>query len=141
MLIDLKIEIIKLEDESYHILIEAEFPGNILGKLIIDTGASKTVIDADFAEQFTSQIEDVENQDSSGINAIITGAKIGTIPKINFGNLEIKDYKCLLLDLSHVNSLYKKYTNKHIAGLLGSDFLVNYEAVIDYGQKKISFNY
>lgn len=141
MLIDLPIEIIKLEDASYHLMIEAEFVQNIPGNLIIDTGASKTVFDQQFVESFIIDLQDVDNENSSGINAMITQAKFGVIPKISFGTLEILDFQCLLLDLSHVNELYKKFTNKQIAGLMGSDFLVKYEAVIDYGQQKITLNY
>ncbi len=141
MLIDLPIEIIKLEDESYHIMVEAEFVKGITGSLIIDTGASKTVFDMQFVKPFVTDIEDVEEQNSSGINAMITQAKVGTIPEINFLGLKIETYKSLLLDLSHINELYKQYTDKQIAGLLGSDFLLEYEAVIDYGQQKMSLNY
>ncbi len=141
MLIDLPIEIIKLEDESYHVMIEAEFIKGIKGNLIIDTGASKTVFDQQFVQPFITDVEDVEEQNSSGINAMITQAELGTIPEIGFGELKIENYKSLLLDLSHINELYKKYTDKQIAGLLGSDFLLEYEAVIDYGQKRISLNY
>ena len=72
---------------------------------------------------------------------MITQAKVGTIPEINFLGLKIETYKSLLLDLSHINELYKQYTDKQIAGLLGSDFLLEYEAVIDYGQQKMSLNY
>jgi len=141
MTLTLPIEIIKLEDASYHLMIVAEFPMGILGNLIIDTGASKTIFDQQFVEPFITDIEDVDNQNSSGINAMITQAKVGVIPKIKFSILEIKNYECLLLDLTHINDLYKKYSNKQIAGLIGSDFLVQYQAVIDYGQQKISLNY
>jgi hypothetical protein len=141
MLLDLPIEVIKLEDTSYHLMIKAEFTLGVQGNLIIDTGASKTVFDQQFVEPFITGLQDVDDKNSSGINAMITHAKAGVIPEIKFGTLEIKDYECLLLDLSHVNELYKKYTNKQIAGLMGSDFLVQYEAVIDYGQKKITLNY
>lgn len=141
MLLDIPIELIKLEDASYHIMIEAEFNETIMGNLIIDTGASKTVFDELFVAPFIEEIEEIDDQNSSGINAMITQTRMGIIPKIKFGKLEINQYPCLLLDLSHVNELYKKYTNKQIAGLIGSDFLVKYEAVIDYSQKKLSLNY
>ena len=141
MIIDLPIEIIELEDESYHLMIESEFSNGISGSLIIDTGASKTVFDMQFVEPFITDVEDVEEQNSSGINAMINQAKVGIIPKINFGKLKIEEYQCMLLDLSHINELYKKYTDKQIAGLIGSDFLVKYDAIIDYGRNIITLNY
>lgn len=141
MILTLPIEIIKLEDASYHVMLEAIFIQTISGNLIIDTGASKTVFDQKFVESFITDLQDVDDKNSSGINAMITKATFGIIPEIRFGALEIKNYQSLLLDLSHVNTLYKKITNKHVAGLIGSDFLVQYEAVIDYGQQKITLNY
>lgn len=141
MIIDLPIEIIELEDDSYHLMMEAEFADGISGSLIIDTGASKTVFDMQFVEPFITDVEDVEEQNSSGINAMINQAKVGVIPEISFGKFKIEDYQCMLLDLSHINELYKKYTNKHIAGLVGSDFLVKYDAIIDYGRKVMTLDY
>lgn len=141
MIIDLPIEIIELEDDSYHLMIESRFSSGISGSLIIDTGASKTVFDMKFVESFIIDVEDVKDQNSSGINAMISQAKVGVIPEVNFGKLKIKEYQCMLLDLSHINELYKKYTSKQIAGLIGSDFLVKYDAIIDYGRKIISLNY
>lgn len=141
MLIDLPVEIIKLEDASYHIMIEVLFGDSQYGNLIVDTGASKTVFDELFVAPFIRDVEEIDEQNSSGINAMITQAKLGTLPFIKFGSLEIKNYSALLLDLSHINELYKKYSDKQIAGLIGSDFLVKYEALIDYGQKKITLNY
>ena len=141
MLIDLPIEIIKLEDASYHLIIEAVFNRKTHGNLIIDTGASKTVFDQTFVNSFIENVEDIDDQNSSGINAMISQTQLGVIPEIKFRELEITNYSCLLLDLSHVNELYKKYTDKQIAGLIGSDFLVEYEAVIDYNQKRLSLNY
>ncbi|MDA3893577.1 MAG: aspartyl protease family protein [Salinivirgaceae bacterium] len=141
MTLILPIEFIKLEDKSYHLMIEAEFPNHTMGDLIIDTGASKSVFDQEFVSPFIKNLEEIDDENSSGINAMITQAQAGIIPLVKFKTLEIKDFQALLLDLSHVNNLYKKYTSKQVAGLIGSDFLVNHKAVIDYGQKKISLKY
>ncbi|MFA6400595.1 MAG: retropepsin-like aspartic protease [Salinivirgaceae bacterium] len=137
MKIKIPIELITLEDASYHIMVEAVFNKTIRGNLIIDTGASKSVLDFSFAESFAHSIEEVQDQNSSGINALIHQAHVGTIDKFQLGKLKIKDYQTVLLDLSHINQLYANYSDKTIAGLLGSDFLVEYNAVIDYGKKKL----
>lgn len=137
----LPIEIIKLEDESYHLMIEANFYPTKNGHLIIDTGASKTVLDSQFASSFVNEFEEIVENQSSGINAMITDAKIGTIPNIKFNDLELVNYKCLLLDLSHINDLYKKYSDKYIAGLIGSDFLLKHHAIIDYKKKTLTLKF
>ncbi len=135
---NIPIEIIELEDASYHLMIEAKFNHKLSGNLIIDTGASKTVFDQNFVETFALNIEEIENQDSSGINAMITNAHIGIIDHFQVGKLKVENYQVLLLDLSHINHIYKKYSKKKIAGLIGSDFLVDHKAVINYGTKKLT---
>ncbi|HVA98908.1 MAG TPA: clan AA aspartic protease, partial [Bacteroidia bacterium] len=52
--------------------------------------------------------------------------------KIIFGDLEIKKQPVLLLDLSHVNTSYESIGLKPIDGVLGSDLLLKYDAIIDY---------
>lgn len=137
----LPIEIIKLEDESYHLMIEATFDKSQKGHLIIDTGASKTVLDSHFISPYISEFEEIEDNHSSGINAMITDAQIGTIPFISFNDLELINYKCLLLNLSHINDLYKKYSDRYIAGLVGSDFLLKHDAIIDYKKGTLTLKF
>lgn len=136
----LPIEIITLEDESYHIMIEVTLSKQLKGDLIIDTGASKSVFDKQFVSEYIEDIEDVEDNNSSGINAMLSEAQAGTLPSLLFNELELNNYKCILLDLSHINSFYKKHTNKQIAGLIGSDFLLKYNAVIDYKKATLTIS-
>ncbi len=137
MHIEITIEIIELEENSYHLMIEGTFNEELKGNLIIDTGASKTVLDSSFVTPFVTEVKDLEENDSSGINATITNAQTGIIPYITFSTLNIENFECLLIDLSHVNQVYQKYTERQIAGLIGSDFLLKYKAVIDYEKEKL----
>ncbi|HAZ01981.1 MAG: hypothetical protein A2W95_03935 [Bacteroidetes bacterium GWA2_40_14] len=135
------IEVIKLEDASYHIMVKARFGKKVQGNLIIDTGASKTVFDQSLGTKLKVKMEEVPDQDSSGINAIIPHAFQGEIERFQIGELKLKNIISVFLDLSHINQLYEKYTNTQITGLLGSDFLVSHKAVIDYTHKKLTLSY
>jgi hypothetical protein len=130
------LQLIELEDSSFHIMIEARF-NRTKGNFIIDTGASKTVLDYTFGKKIASSVKKIKDQNSSGINAMITDSHLATIPLLTVGRLKIENYSCVLLDLSHVNALYQKYCDKSIAGLIGSDFLVQYQAIIDYGKRSM----
>ncbi|PKP09089.1 MAG: hypothetical protein CVU09_12945 [Bacteroidetes bacterium HGW-Bacteroidetes-4] len=130
------LQLIELEDSSFHIMIEARFK-RTKGNLIIDTGASKTVLDYTFGKKIASSVKKIKEQNSSGINAMITDSHLAIIPSLVVGRLKIENYSCVLLDLSHVNALYQKYCDKSIAGLIGSDFLVLYQAIIDYEKKSM----
>lgn len=137
---NIPIEIIKLEDKSYHIMIEVTINGTTKANLIIDTGASKSVFDKNFISDYAHNITEVDDNRSSGINAMINLAHIGYVNEFKIGELILPDFECLMLDLTHINDLYKNYADKFIAGLLGSDFLVAYNAVINYPLKKITLS-
>jgi hypothetical protein len=47
------------------------------------------------------------------------------------------DWTVVLIDLSHVNDLYRKFTDKRVAGLIGSDFLLKHKAIIDYKRREL----
>jgi hypothetical protein len=50
----------------------------------------------------------------------------------------MKDLQCALIDLSGINEMYQQHCNRKICGLLGSDFLLKYKAVINYERRILS---
>lgn len=134
----LPIHIIHFEKENYHLMIEIFFKNGQKGNMIIDTGASKTVFDETFVSHFLTEVKNVDTDNSFGINGQIEEAKIGTITEINFGNLKITDYQCLLIDLSHINKVYETLEKPNIIGLIGSDFLMEYQAIINYKKETLT---
>ena len=133
----LPIDIVTLgEENSYHLFVS----GSINGKeydLLIDTGASHTIFDASLIpEAPTGKIEAHEIQ-SAGIHAGELKSSIGLIKKFKLGDLKRVDWIVVLIDLTHVNDLYKKFTDKRVAGLIGSDFLLHHKAMIDYKKREL----
>jgi len=53
------------------------------------------------------------------------------------GKLKLKDFPVVLIDLEAINNLYRKVTGKEVHGLLGSDFLLEMNAVIDYSKASL----
>ena len=68
-------------------------------------------------------------------------SELVTIKKLKIGDLEISDYKTILLDLSHVNNSYEQIGLKQVDGVLGSDILLKYNAVIDYEKKILKLKF
>jgi hypothetical protein len=126
------IEIIELESNSYHLLVTCEVNGSKKGVLVIDTGASKTVLDKNFVDEYQlTEENDIETKSRGlGEGSIVT--EIATIKRFVMGDLEVNDFTCALIDLSGINEMYEQYCQRRICGLLGSDFLLKYGAVIDY---------
>jgi hypothetical protein len=135
------LHIIELEHENYHILIEGRFGDGTPASWIIDTGASKTVLDSNLTDYY-EKIESDNDEDyhSAGINQETTETKVGKISLLCFDEIMIKQLKVALINLKHVNEIYTKYTNYQIAGLIGGDILMKYNCRIDYRKKTIQFN-
>lgn len=139
-MIELPLNLIELEKDNYHILIEGEFQDKTQAYWIVDTGASKSVLDKNLTSYY--EIIDSDNEDdyqSAGINQGMMETSVGKLFFVRFGDLEITGQKVALIDLSHVNDIYSKYTSYHIAGLLGGDMLMQYKCTIDYSRKIIQF--
>jgi len=131
------IDIVALGDEnSYHLFISGvinDRPCNLL----IDTGASHTIFDVmQIPEIPKDKISGHEIQ-SAGIQAGELKCNLGLIKKFELGDLMREDWTVVLIDLTHVNNVYRKYTDKQVAGLIGSDFLLKYAAIIDYKKMEL----
>lgn len=139
-MIEIPFKLIELEHDNYHILLEGHFNDGSTANWIIDTGASKSVLDNNLKAYFeTVDSENEEDYQSAGINQGMMETSVGKIFYLAFGQLEITDQKVALIDLSHVNEIYSKYTPYRIAGLLGGDVLMHYRCLIDYDRKIILF--
>lgn len=139
-MIEIPLQIIELEKDNYHLLIEGEFQDETPSCWIIDTGASKSVLDVNLNNYY--EILDSDNEDdyhSAGINQGMMETSVGKMFFLKLGKLEIVNQKVALIDLNHVNEIYGKYTSGRIAGLLGGDILMEYKCCIDYESKTIQF--
>lgn len=136
------IEIIEMEAENFHLVVESVFFNGSTGKWIIDTGASKTVLDKTLNLHY-NESEAVNDNEilSAGIGEKLIETSEGIIPDLDFNGMVLENLKVALIDLSHINNLYKKYSEITICGLIGSDFLHKYKAIIDYSEKKLILNF
>lgn len=140
-MIEIPLQIIELERENYHILIEGNFEDGTPSCWIIDTGASKTVLDKNLSSHYELiDSDDMEDYQSAGINQGMMETTVGKLTYLRFGDLKITGQKVALIDLNHVNDIYGKYTSYRIAGLLGGDILMQHQCKIDYANKIIQFH-
>jgi len=132
------IEIFPIEDDGYHLKIAIAVNGN-MANMILDTGASRTVFDETRIAQFIAN-ETIEEHDrlSTGLGTNSMKSKKVVLNKIEIGEIGITNYQAAVLDLSHVNQSYEKVHLTPIDGVLGSDILVDYQALIDYQKKELS---
>ena len=132
MIINIPIKLLDIEGDGLHLLIMAKI-NNKVCRLLIDTGASKTVMDLNRIKNFVKNTDFRKNEFlSTGLGTNNMESQFTLIKKLQLGTLVIKDYEMILLDLSHVNNSYGLLGKKPIDGVLGSDLLNKYKAAIDY---------
>ena len=134
------IEMITIEDDGLHLIIETEVNDRKC-RLLIDTGASRTVFDR---TRIFNYVEEVELEDheklSTGLGTDSMPTSSTNLNQFKIGKINIKNFHAILLDLTHVNSSYEKMGFSPIDGVLGSDVMNKYHAVIDYKKKRLTLN-
>ena len=133
----LPIKIFPIEDDGYHLKVSITING-VSAHVILDTGASRTVFDETRILEFVDHKTIEENERlSTGLGTNTMKSKKVVLNKIRLGAIEMTNYEAAVLDLSHVNQSYEKLGLANVDGVLGSDVLVDYNAVIDYEKKEL----
>lgn len=134
-LIKVPLEITCIKEDGYHIFINICVDGQKV-RMLLDTGASRTVFDSTSIKNIHADIELEENEDkATGLGSDTVENFIAIIGSLSLGELEINDFQVGVLDLQHVNTSYERIDLLPIAGVLGSDLLVKYQAIIDLKEK------
>jgi hypothetical protein len=137
----LKLEVASLNGDGYHLFAIARIKRFKL-RMLIDTGASRSVVDKIFLQTHFKKLELATAEDKAtglGSNTIIS--KVATLPELKLGRLHIKDYAVAVLDLSHVNETYQRVDLPPIAGVIGSDVFYTYNGVINYSKKVLALKW
>jgi hypothetical protein len=162
----LPIELFEMDGNGCHLFVDATIGGEV-GCLVIDTGASQTVLSRysegvqnalqklDYNEFLTqtqseslSETLSEEELKELGVaeNGVVSMAangdaidfEFGIIQDFKIGELEVEKFAVGTIDLTNINRLYEKLNKSNVLGLLGSDFLLKYKAVIDYETKLLT---
>ena len=130
-------EIVQLEEGTIHLLVPALREGLENHWWVVDTGASKSVVDRTVAQYFVE--EESEGSMATGLGKEMVETFVGLVGDFRLGDYLFEPLQVALVDLRHINEEYSKYSDKKIAGLLGSDFFYREKALIDYANCSIIF--
>ena len=115
--------------------------GTIHGKeanFLIDTGASRSVFDPKTISTF---IDDIQFEKKEGMTAGVGSSDLESatfqIDVFSLGEMEIRDYEGVALDLENIHEMYGNLSLPHIDGIIGGDILKRHKAVVNYRSKKI----
>ena len=133
-----RITIKSLEGGGKHIFVQC----TIMGQkqfMLIDTGCSNTVFDSN-TETFSGiRLHEIKDSGKNySLNASIDDVKVGKIKDFAIGRFKVNMNRAVFISLEHINALYESLIGRKIIGILGSDFLKKYKAVIDFGAGKMA---
>ena len=120
--------------ETKHYLIEAKVNG-IIGKFILDTGASNSCICTSLEDKFKVISEDSKEKASSA-NSEMTRTKISKSNAIQIGKWKDK-INLITFDMSHINTVLSEKKINPIDGIIGADILKKSKSVLDYKSNKL----
>jgi hypothetical protein len=130
-------QIIELEHQSYHIIIDGKIDDIDL-TLIIDSGASRTIIDKCYADKLEKLALGTEKPIATGISAEQIPVELYNISKLTLEGVLFENIQSLTADLSAINEVYLSLTGKSIGGLIGCDFLLQKVKRIDFKKKYLT---
>lgn len=133
------LEILELQGDGYHVLIDVYLFDQSF-KMVLDTGASKTVLDKTTLLASGIPEEKILNTNivSTGLGTNSMESFILELPSLGIGNWKVKKFLTAVLDLSAVNFAYQQMNLPPVIGVLGGDILVPYAARIDYQKQTLT---
>ena len=130
-------ELLDIEGDGFHIMVKGTIHGKE-ARFLIDTGASRSVFDP---KTISSFIDNLLFEKKEGMTAGVGSSDLESstfiIDHLSIGELVITDYEGVALDLENIHEMYAKLQLPHIDGIIGSDLLHVYKAVINYRSKKL----
>jgi len=140
MLTILKLIRIPIPENGLHFLVRAKI-SRAYHYLIIDTGASESVLDKGLPAHFFESIKANEEAQTYGIQSENIETETGIVKSFSLGSLKLKRQVFHLVDLSQINVLYGNFIDFKISGLIGSDFLNHYQATLSYKTGKLTLRH
>ena len=127
--------LISLQDDGFHLLVEIVIFGKKL-LAVVDTGASRSVFDKTFIKDHLKDLDHSEETQATTLFSTSSTLQ-AVIPVLKIGRLVLKNYETVALDLETVNQAYEGLGHPPIIGILGSDLLLKYQAIINYKKMRL----
>ena len=138
-IIDIPIRFEEIEDGGFHLFVEAQVNGKE-AVLLLDTGASKTVFDAERIQALLELEKDDEAfqlspHKSTGLGTNDMDSYLVQLERFSIGAINLHKMEVVVLPMGHVNEAYRLMEMPEIDGVLGSDILAQFKATIYFKRK------
>jgi hypothetical protein len=132
---EIKFTVIELEPNTFHPLVKADFKGLKNYWWVIDSGASKSVMEITLMDHYLR--EETEAVMATGLGKEEVSTSSGIVGDLKLDGFSFGPLKVALVDFQHINTEYSKFSEKKIIGLIGCDFLYEHKAVIDFKRCRV----
>ncbi len=101
---------------------------------LVDTGGGGTLIDMSKKDKYS--LEEAGKHDyAAGIGSVSSLVRTTAILQVN--GKEFKSDDLFMMDISYLNTEFRKTKGRQVDGVLGTDFLERHKAIIDYPHSKM----
>ncbi|MCK5776930.1 MAG: retropepsin-like domain-containing protein [Bacteroidales bacterium] len=141
MITKIPLQLINLKGDGFHLALIALI-NHKKAFLILDTGASRTVFDINRMSNFSEDLEYQLNEEkSTGLGTNTMESNVFMMDSFGMGDMEIKNYEAVAIDMTHINQTYEMLKMSPIDGVLGGDIMMDFKANIDYKTMTLSLNF
>lgn len=116
--------------KTNHLVVQAKING-IKGRFILDTGASNSCVGFEDVAHFSIAASESEVK-AAGAGAVGLDTLKSEGNKLKIKKWKSKKMDLVIFDMSHVNQALIEHKSKPINGIIGSDVLLQAEAILDY---------
>ncbi|MCG9912533.1 MAG: retroviral-like aspartic protease family protein [Flavobacteriales bacterium] len=135
------LEILNIDETGIHICLTVTL-NRKKARMVLDTGASRTVFDQKEINRFVKEgTRVIDGRMSAGLGTDSMETHSVTLNSFKINALTKKDFEALALDLHVLVKSYETLGHGNVVGVLGSDILLEHNAVIDFGKQKLILSY
>lgn len=132
------LQIIDLHGDGFHPILDINVYGKPF-KAVLDTGASRTAFDREVLTKANAEAAIIASERlSTGLGTTTMESATAVIEKLYIGDFMIPEIEVAVLDLSTINYAYEQMGHPQVLGVIGSDVLMKYKGVINFGKKKLT---
>jgi predicted aspartyl protease len=123
------------ESEGYNLYVDGSVNGT-KARLMVDTGAFATLLHSQFVVRMKIPMRQTKFR-SVGVNLARSRVRLATITRFSVGSMDMQSHHVGVINLERLIHGGLLDASPPVAGLLGSEMLQRYHAIIDFGTNSL----
>lgn len=123
------------ESEGYNLYVDGSVNGT-RARLMVDTGAFATLLHSQFVLRMKIPLHRTRYR-SIGVNLAQSRVRLANITRFSVGSMDMRDHRVGVINLERLIHGGLLDASPPVAGLLGSEMLQRYHAIIDFGTNSL----